>query len=287
VLTPGLTISAPAGDHRLGRRAAIMAAGGPVAGLVVAGAALYASRHLPHGSGPLGAVANWARLFLPVVGWVSGTSAIVSCVPLSSKGSIATDGARVVMLARGGAEARRWCALLAVQGANAAGRRPREWDPAWIAQATSPADGSQDEAAACLMAYLWALDRGDVPAAGDRMARALTLLDQHPWAMRRSYYLEAAFFQARLRRDAAARGYLDQVGATSGGLNGLQRELRAEAAVLLAEGRLEEAAGRARKGLAVAAEPWSLGAAQAEREWLEDILREATKGEARPRAGAA
>src|SRR5207253_10541989 len=59
---------------------------------------------------------------------------------------------------------------------------------------------------------------------------------------------------------------------SAGGQVEKQTRLRAEAAVLLAEGRCEEAAAVALQGLAAAPESADPGGAIAEAEWLENIL---------------
>jgi hypothetical protein len=84
--------------------------------------------------------------------------------------------------------------------------------------------------------------------------------------------VEAAYFEARHRQDAAAaRQWLNQ--APKDGVEP-QTYLRAEAAVLLAEGRYREAAVIATAALVVLPKSADPGGAIAEKEWLESILAE-------------
>jgi hypothetical protein len=99
-----------------------------------------------------------------------------------------------------------------------------------------------------LLAYEWSSDRGEVDDAGKHLDRALAAAKAYPAASRPVIYLEAAYFTARYRADAAtARAYLEQ--SKGGFLVKPYSELLAEAAVLLAEGNHATAINRAREAL--------------------------------------
>jgi hypothetical protein len=84
--------------------------------------------------------------------------------------------------------------------------------------------------------------------------------------------LEAAFFEARHRRNVvAARAWLER--ARAGHAERYTR-LRAEAAILWAEGRYAEAAAKAEAGLAAIPRSAAGGSAVLESEWLNSILAE-------------
>lgn len=89
--------------------------------------------------------------------------------------------------------------------------------------------------------------------------------------MRPPIFAEAAYFTARHRQDAkAARLSLKQA---QGGLTEKHTRLRAEAAVLLAEGKFVESAEKARAGQAQAGKSWDKGGAAAEKDWLREPLQ--------------
>jgi hypothetical protein len=120
------------------------------------------------------------------------------------------------------------------------------------------------------VAYGWALDRGDIPAAEGYLETLLANLSAFNSALRPSVLIEAAYFTARHRNDAAAaRALLEQA---RGGLVEPYTRARAEAAVLLAEGRPAEAQTLAAQGLHRARQ--AVGAAtQIDIELLEAIVR--------------
>jgi hypothetical protein len=136
--------------------------------------------------------------------------------------------------------------------------------------ATSRPDGSAEDAAAAALAYSWALDRGDVDGAGAFLDRALAAQDQLPAASRPALFLEAAYFTARHREDAAgARAFLAQ--AKGSALIEPYTRRRSEAAVLLAEGDQEGARQRATEGLAALERSPDAPGTLVEADWLRDI----------------
>src|SRR5262249_55294630 len=93
-----------------------------------------------------------------------------------------------------------------------------------------------------------------------------------PAEFRPALLLEAAFFDARYRHDVpAARAWLEQA---QGGHAERPTRLRAEAAILWAEGRYAEAAVLAEAGLAAIPRSAPHGSAITESEWLNAILME-------------
>jgi len=232
----GLAASTPLDDRDLPRRMLLMVAGGPLASLM---------------AGLLGLVGAWLAAGFPAAalfafGVLNLCLALVSIVPMRSAGFY-TDGARILMLLRGGPRAERWCAVGALTNAAANGR-PRDLSPALLALAASPSDGTLDDVGARLLAYFAALDRGEAAAAGEHLDYVLGHREAYPPAGRPSLLLEGAFFLARHRGDPeGARALLDQ--ARGGMFVELHTRRRVEAAVLLAEGRRDEAAAAADEGL--------------------------------------
>jgi len=81
--------------------------------------------------------------------------------------------------------------------------------------------------------------------------------------------VEAAYFEARYRKNRGGRRWLDEVVDRRIEAHTL---LRAEAAVLLVEGRYVEAEAKAQAGIEALPLSGDPGGAKAEGDWLHDIL---------------
>jgi hypothetical protein len=129
------------------------------------------------------------------------------------------------------------------------GQRPREWDPAWVEGILRPSDGSLEEVLANHVAFYWAMDVGQIERADRYLARSINLIEAVPPPLHPALYADAAFFRAYCFKDLAwARYFLEKAGTeTIGRFRHMQ--LRATSAVLVAEGRVEEAREVARDGL--------------------------------------
>jgi hypothetical protein len=186
-------------------------------------------------------------------------------------GGFSSDGAKLLLLLRGGPKAERQTALSVLVGMSYAGRRARGWPPGLVERAIALPDGSAEDTAGALLAYYWLLDQGDAAGAAQFLDRALAGRDRYPTASRPVLFLEAAYFTARHRGDAAgARTFLKQ---SKGGML-VQRwaELRAEAAVLLAEGNRDAARLRAQEGLAAIRRMGDADTGSENADWLREIV---------------
>lgn len=129
------------------------------------------------------------------------------------------------------------------------------------------------ESSARSLAYMRALDSGDLEKAAEKLDATLALFDRVPEISQPGFAIHGAFFEARHRGNPAkAREYLE-IG--KGGLfvdSHFVAEV--EAAIALAEGDTETAAAKAREGLATM-DKARFGASEADRERLEEILAEA------------
>jgi hypothetical protein len=237
-LSGGLAACAPstAETHNLARRMLVMVAGGPLTSLILGLLALAAV--------PLSA--GFAEITLLLLGVVSLALAIATLIPLST-GGFQSDGRRILMLLRGGAEAERWCAAAAATF-TAMASRPRAIDPALIAAATALPDGSLDDVGAHFLGYNAAIDRGDLAGATAHLAYVLAHREGYPAPLRPMLLLEGAYLAARRGDAQEARDLFDQ--ARGGALIEPYTLSRVEAAVLLAEGQPEAATAKARAGLA-------------------------------------
>ncbi len=253
LLAGGVAVSLPPDGQNLRRRMLLMVAGGPAGSLLLALLALVAM-----------AFANG----LPAAALLMATGlgliiTVVTLVPMRA-GGFYSDGARILMLLRGGPQAERWSAMALLVNATMAGRL-RELDPAIVARATALRDGTLDAAGAAFVVYGYELARGQIAAAGAQLDDVLEQLELYPAAMRPAMLAEAAYFTARHRGDAVtARAYLEQTNGSA--LVEAYTRHRAEAAVLLAEGRAQESRAAAEAGLAAIerAQIGTLGAFDAE-----------------------
>jgi hypothetical protein len=256
--------------HQLRWRAAIVAAGGPLASLLLAAWAAvpligYAHRH----GRTLTRIDFWLIFSLTLILIWALAAFVGNAVPASVGGRL-SDGAVMLALLQGGPWAERFCALILLSRASMAGERPRDWEVSLMRPRLQKPEGrSAPDLNMTLMAYYWLLDRRDAVGAGVLLDQALGEVATAAPPLRARLTLEAAYFEAHHRHNAsAARAWLNRAKGTTADR---QTQLRAEAAVLLAEGRCEEAWKCAQEGLFVLERAVHTGIAQAEAEWLREI----------------
>lgn len=197
------------------------------------------------------------------------------------------DGRWLRVCLNGGQAAERLCAETLLHGQARDGLRPRDWDSGAIACCTTPLDGSSDELQGCLFGYYHALDRGDPDAAGSLLDRVVELAGQYLSAQY-DCWLEGAYFEAYARRDARRARQLFEAALdsdlrraelnTATSWDGCSPRLRAELAVLVAEGRHTQAQRLADAALAHARAltlPTKHVRASliTELEWIREVLR--------------
>jgi hypothetical protein len=241
---------------------AVVVAAGPLASLLLALAAWRLANALAPHSGTLlliplrAAAANGptlpmgtllaasACLFMAVEAGLSGLSNLFPHLA----GGQPNDGLLLLRTLTSPAAARRQEALSALRGYLFRDVRARDWPVDLIARALPPLpDGSALDVYASLMAYAQALDAGDIATArvflNRFLAPAYTLREGLPVIA-----LEGAYFIARYWGDPlTARAWL---ALGRGAAHEAFLRPRAEAAILLAEGRSAEAYERATQGLA-------------------------------------
>lgn len=255
----GMVLCIPRTDH-LVRNASMMLAGGPLASIVVGVLALSSLLWLR----------NALLIPLALFGVFNLFTGVMLLVPQQGEG-VFNPGARLRMLRRGDGLGRRYCAVLTLLSLTDR-QRPRAWSPEVLAAALALPDYSIDDFDAHLYAYSAALDRGQQDVALAHISYILAHLDSCAAAARAPFLLEAAYFAARRGDPLAARASCDQA---RGGL--LPRPLlrpRAEAAVLLAEGRPAQAAAAARAGLAMLEREEPTPTVAFEAELLRELLRQ-------------
>ena len=228
--------------HRLGfsrARAIALVAGGPLLSLICAGLALLVYRW-PFAGHP------FLRALLYDFSLISLAASLLSLLPFDT-GSRLTDGYMLRELATTASRARRFWYWLQVSAHWTDGVLPRDWDRAALATACSLEDGSKLEARVRQLAYYAALDRDEIGEARLHLQRAQQLRARLPVESALLLDLDAAWFDAAVEgRPEAARTRLNQ---TRTQVHGWQRvAVRiAETAVLLAEGRTEDAHKSARQ----------------------------------------
>lgn len=249
-LAGGLAICMPVGTHDLRRRTMIMAAGGPLASLLLGVQLLalwMAMSSLLRDGGTAASAVSFTLLFGGIVSLALG---MLTLLPMRA-GGFYSDGARILRLMRNDEETEREVALMALTGVALGGARPREWDATLVRRAADIRDGGAFEVSALQFAHLHALDTGDIDAARSYLEATLERLDQLPAASRGPVQLGAAVFYALYERDPVrARALFDAAGSRAGLMRSPHQRLLAEAAVLLAEG---DTAGASRAAAAAQA----------------------------------
>ena len=257
----GLAASMPQGDRDIARKMLAMVIGGPGASLLLA---------------MLSGLVAWSGL-LPVTAsyiffWtalLAGFSFLATSIPFRM-GGYYSDGARFLMLLKGGARVERWCTTVLLNAMLLAGKLPREWNIALLQKATAMPDGTLDDVMGCSFAYYHALDTGDIVGAKQFLERQLAQLNELPSIVRPNFALEAAYFEARYHNNpVAAHRWLEQA---KGGIIDRCTRARVEAAVLLAEGKKDEARTRIREGLSSVKDAMYLGSGRIEEMWLRELL---------------
>ncbi len=237
--------------------------------------------------GVLGAVAFlllpadmvWLRLIAIMTALDGIVTALVNLLPISTAG-LSSDGGTLLAIWIGGPRTKQLRALLKLEGLSQRGMRPRDYPAEELATVMAVEDTSTNpSAAARLLAYYAALDRGDIPEAQKHFAAFAAAHRTVPPLYRSVLYLEAAFFEARYRNNPRlARAWLTLV-KDRGILNDKYSRLRPLAAIALAEGDPQLATILATKAQELSRMEEDRGFAAAECDWLEEIIALAKKQE--------
>lgn len=244
-LAGGLAICTPVGTRDLRRRTMVMAAGGPLASLLLGVQFLAfwtALAPLLRSGGIAADLANFLLLFGGIVSLAIG---LVTLLPMRA-GGFYSDGARIIRLMRNSEETEREVALMSLTGVALGGARPRDWDSELVRRAAGIRDGGAFEVSALQFAHLHALDSGDIDRARSYLEETLARVHQLPAASRGPLQLGAAVFFALYDEDAVrARSLYEAAGSGEGLLRTPHQRLLADAAIRLAEGDVHGAAGAA------------------------------------------
>lgn len=256
----GVAATVPRNETRLVQRMAWVAAAGPLTSLLVTAVA---------GLGLLLPLPPAWLAFLGVLSLSGLFNVLAVTIPDSTSGFL-TDRARWQMLRRGGPAAVRWTAVAQLTARALQSQRPRTWDPEVVAQAVALPDGSIDDLNGRLYALLYYLDTNQIEAAGAQLDALLADVDALPALMRPAIFVEAAYFFARFRRDAAAaRAWLKR--APDNQFVEKLARLRAETAVLLAEGKEAQAQQVLETAVSLANSAAPTSSLLAEKAWLHEL----------------
>jgi hypothetical protein len=259
----GLAASLPVGSQRSRARRFITIAAGPFASLLLA---LFALSFVPAAI----ARSNTAAPALFFLGLLAVLTFFGSLIPYRFAGMM-TDGLQILRMARGGPAivAQVWGQMLTM--ALLDGVRPRDLDPTWLGNYLAADESDSDYTGAHYYAYWHALDLNDPPTAAAHLDCALAKRSAANAVIQQVLALEAAYLIGRFGDDpAAARQWLT---VTRSDLADDSTARRAEAAVLLAEGRPGEARASAAEGLRLIDRTLDRGGAEAEAELLQELLR--------------
>jgi hypothetical protein len=182
----GLAGCMPVGTEDLRRRTGVFVAGGPLTTLLSASVALVLAIAV--------ADAAWTAV-LAMFATLSIGILFATLIPATT-GGIPTDGARLIRLFRGGPDADRDVAIMALMAHSRAGVKPAAWDTDLVQRAVGTADGTMFEMTGRGFAVAHHLDAGRLDLARDHMTRLAASAAVLPAQSRPAILLEAAFMAA-------------------------------------------------------------------------------------------
>ncbi|MBX2820899.1 MAG: hypothetical protein KTR29_14495 [Rhodothermaceae bacterium] len=268
----GLAASFPTSTVHLRRGMLMLVAGGPLTSLLT-GLLFFALGlfvfPIPASTESLSFLGLFARIALLFMGLVSIVIAFVTMIP-GKTGGFMTDGARLRLLAKGGPASDRELAVWQVTTTSMAGTRPSEWPKEALESAITLQDESIFEYVSRTLFYTHAMDAKDYRQARQHLLRALSLWNKIPASLQPSIAMEAAYFESVARQDAErARTWLDEAGQSP--FIDQTTKHRSEAAVLITEGKYEEAREKLEEAEKALNTILDAGMAKAQENWVQDL----------------
>ena len=176
---------------------------------------------------------------LLVLGLTSLLIALATLIPNNS-GGFKSDGRRLLELLRRDPEAVQTNLVVLVSAAAMAGERPRDWNPAYMAELATLHAPNVVTAAAAALLYTHALDAGNLATAQQQLQRMLDLNHLLPPPLQNEALFEAAFFEAWYRQDVdRAVCFLPRT--NKDGLGEAATRLKAHTAVTIRQQKWQEA----------------------------------------------
>lgn len=265
----GLVASLPVEMDNLARRLLYFALGGPLASLLLSLLALAVVLYLGSDlTRMLTVLWLWECCLFTAI--ASYFFLLTSLRPGSYHNGMMADGGRIVMLLAQSSQALRWQALVQLNVADLAGKRPSCWDETLLRQALVQADNSHDYLTAVVMNYHHQLDTKQPDQALLFLEEALKLPVAWDTGMRARLALEKAYVMAYHLKDLeTAQESLTPIKKSCRETNPLF--WRAEAALLLLKGQNELAQQSVTNGLQALQTDAPSGLQLAEREWLKNL----------------
>lgn len=267
----GYSVSLPLSGERITLRLALTTLGGPAGNLVLAIVAWLMLLAVTGGH-PHSVATTPAEYFLAAVAVFSLVYVPANLLPFrGSARSFTPDGRQIITYLRRKPGRKRQEALALLNAADQIeGTLPEAWDERALEAANSFRDGSASDMNALLFTYLHAYDRAG-PAAAERcLDELLAWRQQHPESHWTAPYVFKALTEAE-RGDAVAAGQWRQ---RAGWRPDAGDRHAMAGAILLAEGRTEEAAGELDRALAeVRHDIERLGAWGSLRSWERRLLQ--------------
>lgn len=244
------------------RRKLAQVAAGPIASLITGALAVEAILHAP---------GHWWAAEWRVLAYFATISLVVAFlnfIPFKL-GSAYSDGAKLYQLSRGGLWSDYHRLVAAIHATKVTAMRPRDYDIATVERAAGTIARGADELNMHLCAYAHYLDNGQLAEARAALLRAEALCSNSTLEPAEQWYSELVFAHAFLRRDAeTARRWWNRM-VTRESLTKqqprTQDRLASQAALLLSEGRIAEAAEACSKAEAWARNLPKAGASDAQR----------------------
>jgi len=265
----GMAATVPVRMEHVGRQMLPMAAGGPVASLLLTGAAVLLS------SAATGRPAGYAA----IVALLSLMIFLVTAIPFRA-GGFMSDGMQVIELARGGGAVMERTHLMQVLASSLAGVRPRDWDPALVARIESMESSEPLRQLACWMLLLQrAMDGGEPSRARQLAAQLAARSEQYPDGFRQSLHIELVL-EAALRQDLASAE--QHLALTRGGVTERSRLELARALVCMLRGETEAAATHVETGRKALGRAMDPGTAQHTAEQLTVVAQHLSRSDAQP-----
>lgn len=262
---PGLAEAYPVDFKNLHWRKLWVSAGGPIASLMLGTIGLSAGLLLQPD--------NWLRGWLLALGGWSLAIAALNLYPVGTP----SDGGNILRLLMHRNQS--WAILIPVLVPALAmqGIRPRDWGDSvthhWIAAVES----EPDDAGALFHVYLMHRDLGNDDRAHACLEWCIEAISgNQPLLLTADYYLEAIAHLAQ--RGADLEELRQMLHLLDDVRHDLPRGMKAEAAVLLREGRFEAAIDLARRASGAFGDSVFLGIAVAEQEELAELIEEAHAG---------
>ncbi|RZK30501.1 MAG: M50 family peptidase [Hymenobacter sp.] len=266
----GLVVSIPLGDHHLRRRYLLFAAGGPLASVLLAGVTLssYALLSAQGFSQSIG-------FGLVLTGAVSGAIALVTLLPLHL-GGVASDGARLLTLWRGGPASQLELAVLTATSHSVAGTRPRQLPLTALQAALTLPDTLPFKPYLYHYLYLAALDSGHLEQAAHYLTTYRERVPQLPALLQETVWLEAAFFAAAFTQNLSTSQAFQQQ-AVASALTPADIAFRVAAAQARLLGDAPQVRAHAQASLRALTHNMDRGSSVFYAEWLHETLHWASE----------